>query len=79
VNVVPALIPHHQASHLAEPTQGALDDPSVSSQFLLRLSASAGNARDNIPLSEHLSGPFRIVGFIGMELARPFAGAPDAG
>lgn len=78
MNIIPALIPHDQAPHLTEPAHGALDDPSVSPQLLLRFNASAGNSRRNVPLPEGLSSPFGIVGFVGVEFAWTFTRAPNA-
>src|SRR5262245_8019334 len=75
MNIRPALIPNPQATILIEPGPGAFHYPAVPAQALRRLDAPARNPRCDASAAHGLAQLCCVVGFIGVQLHRPFARA----
>lgn len=63
-----ALVADGEAAEAGKPSQGALDDPTVSAQALAALDAAAGDARNDGPPSQRLSAEGEIIALVGMQL-----------
>lgn len=69
VNVQPTLVTDDQPLELVEPCQRTLYHPPVPTQPLAALYSFASDARNDAPLFESTSAPFKVVPFICVQLA----------
>jgi hypothetical protein len=75
VDIVPTFITHSQAPLLVEPCVGALHDPPVPAQVLLRLDAGPRDARSDAASAQAAAVLTRGVRLVRMQLAGPMPGA----
>ena len=62
------LVTDGEAAEAGKPSQGALDDPTVSAQALAALDAVAGDTRNDGPPSQRLSAECEIIALVGVQL-----------
>jgi hypothetical protein len=74
VDIIPAFIPHSQASHLVDPRVGALYHPAVSPQSLLRLDARPCDTWGDAASTQAPTVLARRVRLVRMQLAGSMAG-----
>ena len=74
MDIVPALIAHPQAPHLVDPRVGALHDPAMPTQPLLRLDAGPCDARSDAESAQAPAVLARRVGLVRMQFAGPIPG-----
>jgi len=74
VDIIPAFIPHAQAPHLVDPRVGALHDPAVPTQPLLRLNAGPCDTRGDAASTQAPTVLTRRVRLVRMQLAGSMPG-----
>ena len=70
VNVEPALVANGQSAVVVEPSQSALDHPSMLTQPLTAFYTTPGNPRSDTPLAQSFSAPVKVVSLVCMQLRR---------
>ena len=71
VNVGPAFIAHGKSSEPVEPCEGALHDPPVDAQPLLRLDATPGDPMLHPALTAGIPATPEVIPFVCVQLLRP--------
>ncbi len=74
MDVVAAFVTDGEAPELSQPGQCAFDHPPVPAQPLAGIHALAGDAHPDAPPVQEATAAGDVVGLIGMQLLRPFAG-----
>lgn len=73
MDIAAAFVADGEAAELCEPSQGPLDDPPVSPQSLAALDTAAGDPVLDATAGESLTTAAVVIGFVGVQLRRPFA------
>ena len=75
MDVDAAFVSDGEPSEAVDPCEASFDDPSMATEFLRGVLASAGDARLDIPARAGIAAVSVIVGFVGVQLAWPAARA----
>lgn len=76
MDIRPPFVADGQPAVLAEPGQGALDDPAVPAQLLTGVNAFASDADPDVALGQGATTARDVVGLVGMQLVWPLAAMP---
>lgn len=68
MEIVAAFVADEEATVAVEPSESALNDPSVSAEFRLGLDAWASDARRDVPSTQSVATGATGVGFVGVQL-----------
>jgi hypothetical protein len=77
-DVGPPLVADRQPTEAGEPGERAFDNPAVPAQAFAALDPATRDARDDAPLAAGAAAAGVIVPFVGVQLARAFAGPAGA-
>lgn len=78
MNVIAPFVADAQAAAAVQPGQGALDDPAVPTEALLRFDPTPRNAREDTALARRLPAAGEIVALVGVNFRRAPAGCAAA-
>ena len=78
MNVVAPFVTDAQPAAAMQPGQGALHDPAMAAEALLRFNPAPGNAREDVALARRLAATGKIVAFVGMNFRRAPPGCAAA-
>src|ERR1700733_11964454 len=77
MDVGASLVADDESTEPMQPGKGSLDDPAVAAQAFRRFDATTGDARNDAPGATGVPGLARIVGLVGVQLARSETRAAD--
>ena len=76
MEISPPFVAHAQPPEVVEPGQGAFHHPAMATQTLAGIDPLAGDADADVAAGQRLPATRDVIGFVGMQLVRPFAALP---